>query len=222
MEPLFNDRSLFVSAPCSMDALILSRVDANSTPTDHRPAELLRRKGFEARAYFTRVYDNWSVSGQNDSEKFSEFVKGPVSGSSKYPYLSMCAINLFNALRCGRSDADEEILRLYVKTAPTGVMYDDYVEEVDEISELQTPARGSSKRTRRIENGGTSEPLQTLAALVPSVEQVGQCMSRILSSEEAIGRGKTALAASKKQRIPQESTRCAICRIARQFCWTCE
>jgi hypothetical protein len=104
----------------------------------------------------------------------------------------MCVINLFYALIFGRSDADEEILRWYVTTAPTGVIYDDDVEDVDERSELQTPARGSSKRTRRIENGGTSEPLKTLAVLLPSVEQVGQCMYRILSSEEAIGRGENS------------------------------
>jgi hypothetical protein len=81
MEPMFNDKRLDVSAPCAVDALVMSRVDANSTPLDHRPAELLRRKFFEAGAYFTRVYDNWSVSGQNDAENFTEFVKAPSNGS---------------------------------------------------------------------------------------------------------------------------------------------
>jgi hypothetical protein len=75
-----------------------------------------------------------------------------------------------------------------VKTAPTGVMYDDYDDDVEANSEHQIPGRGSSKRVRRIESGGTSEPVQTLAALVPAVEQIGHCMSRILSSEEAVGR----------------------------------
>jgi hypothetical protein len=97
------------------------------------------------------------------------------------------------AVRCGQRDTE-----VVCETAPTGVMYDDYVEEVDERSELQTPARGSSKRTRRIENGGASEPLQTFAALVPAVEQVGQCMSRILSSEEAIGRGENSAGGVQK------------------------
>jgi hypothetical protein len=174
MEPMFNDKRLDVSAPCAVDELVLSRVDANSTPLDHRPAELLRRKVFEARAYFTRVYNNWSVSGQNDAENFTEFVKGPSNGSSTYPYLSMCAIPLFCALKCGRPDTDDEVLRWYVKTAPTGVTYDDEIDDDDgQSSERdQEPARSSIKRQRRVGKDSTNDHTQNLAAIVPAVEQV--------------------------------------------------
>jgi hypothetical protein len=131
---MFNDKRLDVSAPCAVDALVLSRVDANSTPLDHRPAELLRRKFFEARAYLTRVYDNWSVSRQNDAENFTEFVKVLSNGSSTYLYLSMCPITLYYALKCGRPDTDDEVLMWYVKTAPTGVMYDDEIDDDDGLN----------------------------------------------------------------------------------------
>ena len=41
----------------------------------------------------------------------------------------MCAIILFHALKCGSPDADDEVLRWYVKTAPKNVMYDDEIND---------------------------------------------------------------------------------------------
>jgi hypothetical protein len=207
---MFNDKRLDVSAPCAVDALVLSRVDANSTPLDHRPAELLRRKFFETLAYFTRAYDNWSVSGQNDAENFTEFVKAPSNGSSTYPYLAMCAITLFYALNCGRPDTVDEVLRWYVKTAPTGYErrnidgYDGQSNERD-----QEPARSTTRRQRRVGKDSTNEHTQTLAAIVPAVERVGQCMSRILSSAEAADCAQAVPVELKQRLMRQESARCA-------------
>jgi hypothetical protein len=171
----------------AVDALVLSRFDANSTPLDHRPAELLWRKYFESSAFFTRVYDNWSVSGQNDAEKFTEFVTGSSNGSSTYPYVLMCDITLFYALKCGRPDNDDEVLRWYVKTAPAGVMYDDEIDDdEDQNSEKdQEPARSTAKRQCRAGSDSTNEHTHTFAAIAAAVEQVGKCMSRIFSLEEA-------------------------------------
>ena len=102
----------------------------------------------------------------------------------------MCAIILFHALKCGSPDADDEVLRWYVKTAPKNVMYDDEIgDDADGNSyNFQERVSRTAERQRLAGVDSSREHEKTFAALVPAVEQVGKCMSRILSSEEAGGR----------------------------------
>ena len=97
----------------------------------------------------------------------------------------MCAIILFHALKCGSPDADDEVLRWYVKTAPKSVMYDDEIDDDADGNSYNFQERviRTAKRKHRAGVESYREHAKTFSALVPAVEQVGKCMSRMLSSE---------------------------------------
>ena len=97
----------------------------------------------------------------------------------------MCAIVLFYALKCGSPDTDDKVLRWYVKTAPKSVMYDNEINDDADGNSYNFHDRVSrtAKRQRRAGVDSSREHAKTFSALVPAVEQVGKCMSRMLSSE---------------------------------------
>ncbi|KAI0556758.1 hypothetical protein FGB62_409g04 [Gracilaria domingensis] len=53
----------------------VDEIDSNSRPIKHRPGEQLKTTFFSNKAAFTKVFDRWSASGQNDPARIYDFLE---------------------------------------------------------------------------------------------------------------------------------------------------
>jgi hypothetical protein len=117
----FNDPTIRVALSMSGH---LSDVDVNAPPRAIREGEKLKSIFFKSRGVFTKVYQKWSLSGQNDPERFESFLpRGP--RSSEISAEGKRALILFIAMKCGTPDEDVDALDFTKKLAPDGIGFDD-------------------------------------------------------------------------------------------------
>ncbi len=76
--------------------------------------------------FFTVAYKNWSRSGQNGPEghDFAKFVP-LASGTTSISTEGRCCLILFDALKCGTSAEDVDVLNFTCRLAPGAVGFDD-------------------------------------------------------------------------------------------------
>lgn len=80
-------------------------------------------KYLSARSHFTTAFSNWSLSCQNDPEKFIEFiVDSPYS--RKPSTLGWCVLVLFHGMKCG-TPQDEEMFNFTIRLVTNDEGYDD-------------------------------------------------------------------------------------------------
>jgi hypothetical protein len=117
----FNDPTIRVAL--SMNGH-LPDVDVNAPPRAMWEGETLKSIFVKSRGVFTKLYQKWSLSGQNDPERFESFLpRGPrlseISAEGKR------ALIPFIALKCGTPDEDVDAFELTKKLAPDGIGFDD-------------------------------------------------------------------------------------------------
>jgi hypothetical protein len=141
VSPAFNSPAIRVSL-CAEG--YLSDVNVNAPPRAHREGEKLKSIFFKSRGLFTKSYGKWSLSGQNDPERFADFLpRGP--RSTEISTEGKRALLLFVALKCGTSEEDTDALNFTKKLAPDGVGFDD----MDSCSSGdRDEARRPAKRSR--------------------------------------------------------------------------
>jgi hypothetical protein len=121
----------------------LNGVDVQAPPPVYRAGEKLKFMFFKARGAFTSTYSKWSVSGQNDPEKFVDYLL-ILPRSTEISVEGKKALVLFVSMRCGTPEEDTDILNFTKKTCPQGVGYDDL--DTSESCNDRTRRHGGSAR----------------------------------------------------------------------------
>jgi hypothetical protein len=106
IETAFNDPTIVLSLPGMAD---MTEVDASTVPQCHRGGEKLKSLFFKTRALFTKVYERWSASGQNDPDRVANFLplntrSNEVESDGKRVHV------IFLTMRLRSPDADLELL----------------------------------------------------------------------------------------------------------------
>lgn len=91
------------------------------------------------------AFDNWERSGQNNSEKFGDFVSlAPVVTINSW--LGLCSVMMFHAFKCGILQQYTELLNFTCKLAPFGAAYVDEEASADNIA-----LGGFSRKSKRLQ-----------------------------------------------------------------------
>jgi hypothetical protein len=120
VERVFNNRSTLVSLAFTGH---LNGVNVQAPPPVYSADDKLKYMFFKARDVFTSAYTKWSVSGQNDLEKFIDYLptlplSTEISMEGKIPLL------LFDSMRFGTSEEETDIPNFTKKTCQPVVGYD--------------------------------------------------------------------------------------------------
>ena len=127
--PSFNN-------PCTRVSLDLnhrlSGVDPNAPPLAYRSGAKLLTVFNRSKAAFTKAYNNWRLSGCNNTDLIGDFVSTNAQNQSISEEGRRTMI-LFFALQCGTPQEDVELIEFTKKTAHRAVSYDDGQDDAAQI-----------------------------------------------------------------------------------------
>ena len=152
---MFNDNEYEPARPVSMPVEV-DDVSPSLPPPCFRKAEFLKKQYQSIRAVFTRHYQNWSTSVQNDPENVLQFTTpADTHGSTA---MAKKELYLFHILRCGTPDEDKNLVEVILRTMPKECQLEEGLGECVDTDgaasdEYTPPSRGLPKRRKfRVSN----------------------------------------------------------------------
>lgn len=144
IKSMFNDDSIQVSFQFDD---ILCGVDPKASRIAHRSMEKLLAVFNKNKAVFTKLYRNWTVSGQYNTDTVGDIISSRRSDGSPREE-GKRALMTFFALKCGTPGADVDFLEFSMKLAPAGVAYDDH--DVDDCAMEEVQRGGRFRKPKQI------------------------------------------------------------------------
>ena len=151
VEPMFNDEEYQPERPLRMP-IELDDVSPALAPPCFRSGEVLKKHYRNIRAIFTKHYQNWSRSGQNDPDNFLQFTTP--ADSHGLAAVGKKKMYLFHILQCGTPEEDRNLIEVILRTMPEDCQVEEGLQEfgetgdAEEIEEGTTPSRSQRKRRK--------------------------------------------------------------------------